>query len=280
METSYNSIVWTLDPVKKTPLVCVAGSIPKQIQIFDVDKSEHARSLVGHGKGINDLAISPLSTSILASAAEDYMIRLWNLEPKYEEQPCVAIFAGEGHKQPILAAQFHHNGRWMLSGGLDTAVCLWAVPSLEELERDDTLDGYPDPKTVYYPHFHSTEVHANYIDTLVFYDDLIISRSAKDQNTGNKNNEILLWKIDGFDPSAPASAEPPIPKPGVYTRRIQTASTAASVCCTRRACGLSLPWATRFPSISSGTCRSWKKGTILRKVQNRRRAGESQKERA
>lgn len=176
------------------------------------------RALAGHGRRINDLAISPLSTNMLASAADDYTIRLWNLEPKYQHQPCVAIFAGEGHRQPILAAQFHRNGQWMLSGGLDTAVCLWSVPTPIELERDGGIEGHSDPKVVYYPHFHSTEVHDNYIDALVFYEDLIISRAAKEQSDRDKNNEILLWKIDGFDPDQPPPTDPPIPKPGVCTR--------------------------------------------------------------
>lgn len=175
------------------------------------------RSLYGHGKGVNDLAVSPLSENIIASAAEDYTIRLWNIHPDFARQPCVAIFAGEGHRQPILACHFHPNGRWMLSSGLDTAICLWAVPSPQELERDN-YDDHVDPKVVYYPQFHSTEVHANYIDNVVFYGDLILSRSAKDQTDKTVDNNIILWKIDGFDSEEDPPEEPPIPSPGVCTR--------------------------------------------------------------
>lgn len=205
----------------RKPLLCIAGALPKQIQFIDVESGQRLSDLTlkGHGKGINDLAISPLSTSLIASASEDYTIRLWNIEPEYASQPCVAIFAGEAHRQPTLACHFHPNGRWMLSSGLDTAICLWAVPSLEELERDhDSETGHPDPKIIYYPHFHSTEVHSNYVDSVAFYGDLIISRASKDQTDKARDNTILLWKIDGFDSDSDPPLEPPIPSPGISTR--------------------------------------------------------------
>ncbi|WPG98803.1 WD40-repeat-containing domain protein [Acrodontium crateriforme] len=214
----YNSCVWTKHPVTQSPLLCLTGKIPKQIQIVDIDSGKVIRSLNGHGKGINDLAISPLSTNLLFSAAEDYTIRLWNLEPQYEEQPCVAVFAGEGHRQPILAINVHPNGRWMLSGSLDNAICLWAVPEPHELIRDPKNTGFQTPKTIYYPHFLSTEVHFNYVDCLKFHGDLIISRASRDVGPSSRTNEILLWKIEGFDSSLPAPAEPPVPSAGKSTR--------------------------------------------------------------
>jgi polycomb protein EED len=184
-----------------------------------IDTGEPLRILPGHGKGINDLAVSPLSTNLIASASEDYTIRLWNLHPKFDKQPCVAMFCGEGHKQPVLATSFHPNGRWMLSGGLDTAVCLWSVPAPAELDKtEEELQDHNEPRTIYYPQFYSTEVHHNYVDCLQFYGDLILSRASKDQNDRSKSNEILLWKIDGFDPNEPAPKNPPIPVPDVYTR--------------------------------------------------------------
>ncbi|KAK3719304.1 hypothetical protein LTR37_004523 [Vermiconidia calcicola] len=192
---------------------------PKQIKILDVDTGQLLRTLPGHGKSINDLAVSPLSTDLIASASEDYTIRLWNIHPKFESQPCVAMFCGEGHKQPILAIHFHPNGRWMLSGGLDTAVCLWSVPSLDDLDKtEEELNSHNEPKIVYYPQFFSTEVHYNYVDCLQFYGDLVLSRAAKDQNANSKSNEIILWKIEGFDPNEPAPNDPPIPAPDIHTR--------------------------------------------------------------
>ena len=107
----------------------------------------------------------------------------------------------------------------MLSGGLDTAVCLWSVPSLKELDKtDDEIQNHKEPKIIYYPHFYSTEVHHNYVDCLQFYGDLILSRASKDPNDREKKNEIILWKIEGFDPNEEPPSEPPIPAPDVHTR--------------------------------------------------------------
>lgn len=128
----------------------------------------------------------------------------------------MALFAGEGHKWPVMAVHFHPNGRWLLSGGQDTAVCLWAVPTLEELDKNGTTRH--EPITVYYPHFFSKELHPNYVDSLAFYGDLVISRSARDQNDRSKVNNILIWKIDGFESDKPTPAQPPIPVHGEQTR--------------------------------------------------------------
>jgi polycomb protein EED len=89
------------------------------------------------------------------------------------------------------------------------------VPSIEELEsRRKTTS---DPLIVYYPHFFSDEVHSNYVDSLAFYGDLIISRAASDPKIRKTINEILIWKIDGFDSDDPAPLEPAIPIVGKNT---------------------------------------------------------------
>ncbi|KAI6906021.1 hypothetical protein KC318_g7210 [Hortaea werneckii] len=217
----------------KDPNSCIQydSASPKQVQFYDIESDTplDQRALSGHGKGINDMAVSPISPNLIATASEDYTIRLWNMDPNFSKQPCVALFAGEGHRQPILACSFHPNGKWLLSSGLDTAICLWAVPSPSELlsQGGTTTTPHPSsssetpinpPKVIYYPHFHSTEIHANYIDNAVFYGDLILSRAALDQNARKAENIIMLWKIEGFDSDAPAPSEPPIPGPGVSTR--------------------------------------------------------------
>jgi WD40 repeat protein len=123
---SLNSLAWVQDPDTAQPLLCVAGSEHKHIKILDIDSGQVVHTLSGHGAAVNDLAVSPLSTTLLASAAEDSTIRIWNIDAKFQAAPCVALFAGEGHKAPILAIDFHPNGQWLLSGGIDHAICLWA----------------------------------------------------------------------------------------------------------------------------------------------------------
>lgn len=216
--TSLNSICWTKDG-KGRPLLCAAGSSPRTILIFDLEHDEPIRVLPGHGRAINDLQISPLSTDILVSASEDYSIRIWNLNAKHEKQPCRAIFAGQGHQQPLLTIDFHPNGRWLLSGAMDTAIALWAVPPLSEL--DEKTDDNLEPRVIAYPCFISQEIHSNYVDCVKWYGDSIISRAARAPSDGidkkMEKNEILLWKIDGFDCEMP-HPDPPMPYPGIFTR--------------------------------------------------------------
>ncbi|KXS99240.1 hypothetical protein AC578_6872 [Pseudocercospora eumusae] len=221
-DCAYNSLAWTKCPETGTPWLCIAGAEPKHIKILNIDTGKPVRCLTGHGKGINDLAVSPLSTHLLASCAEDATIRLWSLAPRFGKQPCVALFAGAGNRAPILAIHFHPNGKWLLSGGIDTAVCLWAVPALDELERAEDSSRASEPLIVYYPHFFSKELHPNYVDCFAFYGDLILSKAARgadsDKKKGGKLNEILLWKIEGFDSDKPPPEDPPIPEPAQQTR--------------------------------------------------------------
>ena len=55
------------------------------------------------GQDINDLAISPQSPWILASASLDLSVRIWSLDPAHESQPCMLICAGEGHREGLLS---------------------------------------------------------------------------------------------------------------------------------------------------------------------------------
>jgi polycomb protein EED len=94
-----------------------------------------------------DLAISPASPLILASASADHTVRLWSLDNAHDpsvdgRQPCAAICAGEGHRESVLSIvriacfvrleidgllepkAFHPLGRYLLSGGMDHAINL------------------------------------------------------------------------------------------------------------------------------------------------------------
>ncbi|KAF2138518.1 uncharacterized protein K452DRAFT_311456 [Aplosporella prunicola CBS 121167] len=195
-DIALSSIAWSQDSRTGDALICAGGDRPRCIKIFNVRTGKLVRQLKGHGEGINCLVTSPISPHILASAADDHAIRLWNLEPEYKKQPCSAIMSGkEGHRQGILSICFHHSGKYLVSGSLDTSIKLWVVPKLP-----DENTGSDKVNIIHYPHFSSTEIHTDYVDCIRFYGDLIISKSAKE-------NQILLWKIDGFNSSSPP---PPI----------------------------------------------------------------------
>src|SRR5690606_22375819 len=145
------------------------------IKILDVLEGEIVQTLLGHGDEILDLQVSPTDPSILASASTDTSIRLWSLDPAHRKQPCAAILSGEGHKETVLSIAFHECGRYLLCSGIDHVVSLWILPDLP-VERTGT----DTPTVVRYPHFSSCMIHTNYIDSIVFFGDLILSKAASE----------------------------------------------------------------------------------------------------
>lgn len=201
-----NSLVWSKDAATEHPLLCVSGE-DSRIKILDIVTGKLARTLVGHGDMVNDLTVSPKSPTVLASASMDRSIRIWNLKPGYEKNPGAVILGGDGHTEGILSIDLHRKGRYLISGGHDTRVNLWVIPeNVEQLPLPPTNGSSRNQvKKVNFPHFSSVEVHANYIDCIRFFEDLILSRAAEE-------DRILLWKIDGFsttdDYVSPESSAP------------------------------------------------------------------------
>ncbi|CAG8973840.1 hypothetical protein HYALB_00005585 [Hymenoscyphus albidus] len=201
-EEDLYSCVWTRDPSTRTPLLCAAGH-RGVVYIIDVVKGEILRVvLTGHGGDINDLAISPSSPYILASASYDQTVRIWSLDPAHEKYPLAAMLLGEGHKADVYTIAFHHNGRHLLSGGADSVVNLWTLPIFP-----DKNTGTAKPTLIRYPHFSSSEIHdGRIIDCVAWHGDLILSKSEEEE-VKEKENVIVLWCITSFDSSLP----PPSP---------------------------------------------------------------------
>lgn len=187
-----NSLVWSKHPVTGHPLICVAGE-DSRIKIFDIVTTKLTQTLLGHGGMVNDLTVSPNSPSVLASASMDRSIRIWNLNPGQEHNPCGIILGGDGHGEGILSMDIHRKGRYLISGGHDTRVNLWVIPENVEQLPLPPVNGSSrkQVKKINFPHFSSVEVHSDYVDCIRFFDDMIISRAGEE-------DRILLWKIDGF----------------------------------------------------------------------------------
>lgn len=145
-----------------------------------------------------------------------------------------------------LRQTFHHSGRYLLSGGMDTVVNLvgrhgseisvfpctllttravgdsrvprrqqWdgqghhhSLPALLKHRSPHRLCGLVIQPPIHLADVTTEEAAADLL-SLRFYDDLILSRSAKE-------NKILLWKIDGFSSSGavPAASAAPPPTSG------------------------------------------------------------------
>ncbi|KAI9795110.1 MAG: hypothetical protein M1816_000132 [Peltula sp. TS41687] len=183
-----NSCAWTKDLATSHPLICVAGTPPK-INVLDIVTGQVV-------KNINDLAVSPVSSDILASGSDDRSIRIWSLNDRHQTQPCALICAGQGHREAVLTIAFHASGRYLLSGGMDCTVNLWLLP---ELPNDTT--GSERPRVLHYPHFSTSAIHSDYVDCVMFFHDLVLSKCARE-------GKIVLWRISGFDGAlAPPSVD-------------------------------------------------------------------------
>ncbi|PFH55188.1 hypothetical protein XA68_10469 [Ophiocordyceps unilateralis] len=190
---------WTRDPATGSPYLCIGG-VDAKVKIFDISNTRLVECLVGHGGDINDLATSPVNSSIIASASDDTSVRIWSIDPIHKEQPCLCILAGEGHSWNLLTLAFHDSGRYLLSGGHDQVVNLWTIPDLP-------ISPITTPMLVHYPHFSTSAIHSGIVDCVAFYGDQILSRACHD-------NVIVLWRIEGFssDSEAPPPSAAPTPQ--------------------------------------------------------------------
>ncbi|KAM3439205.1 hypothetical protein NHJ13734_003812 [Beauveria thailandica] len=183
---------WTRDPTTGAPYICIGGG-DAMVKIYDVRTCTLVNCFAGHGGDVNDLATSPIDSSIIASASNDTSIRIWSLEEKFEAQPCLCILAGEGHSWNLLSLAFHATGRYLVSGGHDQVINLWTMPDLP-------TEPVVTPLQVHYPHFSTSAVHSGIVDCVAFCGDYILSRACHD-------NVIVLWSIEGFSSEAPAPSQ-------------------------------------------------------------------------
>lgn len=190
-EASGCCCTWTRNPITGVPYICVGGGDAK-VKIYDATDGNLAECFVGHGGDVNDLATSPMDSSIIASASDDTSVRIWSIDPKHKEQPCLCILAGEGHSWNLLSLAFHDTGRYLLSAGHDQVINLWTIPDLP-------TEPIVTPLQVHYPHFSTSAVHSGIVDCVAFYGDQILSRACHD-------NVIVLWRIEGFSSDGPPPA--------------------------------------------------------------------------
>ncbi|KAG5932766.1 hypothetical protein E4U59_007301 [Claviceps monticola] len=148
---------------------------------------------------VNDLTTSPTDPSVIASASDDTSVRIWSIDPVHRAQPCLCIFAGEGHSWSLLSVAFHDNGNYILSSGHDQVINLWTVPDLPS-------NAITTPYQVHYPHFSTSAVHGGIVDCVAFFGDYILSRACHD-------NIIVLWRIEGFSSDGPKQPQSTAPTP-------------------------------------------------------------------
>jgi len=108
--------------------LAVAGSADQGAGLYDVVSRKRRGSLTGHTNWIQELEYSPDGT-IIATASDDYTIRLWNASTG----KTVRVLTG--HTAPVYEVAFSPDGRILASASEDRTVRLWDSANGSRLGR-------------------------------------------------------------------------------------------------------------------------------------------------
>ncbi|KAG1667331.1 Striatin-3 [Nymphon striatum] len=90
-------------------------------------------TLRSHFDGVRALAFHP-SESVLITASEDHTLKLWNLQKTVPAKKAASldvepVYTFRAHVGPVLCLAMSSNGETCFSGGLDSTVRCWKIPS-------------------------------------------------------------------------------------------------------------------------------------------------------
>ncbi|MFM7426527.1 MAG: NB-ARC domain-containing protein [Elainella sp.] len=119
------AVVFAPHPGDPEQQILVSASDDYQIKLWDLQTGDCLRTLTGHQRSVNTLALSP-DGQWIASGSLDTTIRLWNL--RQPDQPPRVL---AGHGQRVWSVTFSPSGRTLASASEDHTVKLWDVASGE-----------------------------------------------------------------------------------------------------------------------------------------------------
>lgn len=190
-EEIYYSCAW--GSTSRCKLALIVAGFRGILKVINCLTYEIDGILVGHGNAINDLRVHPIQNSLVFSASKDESVRLWNIETNV----CIAVFSGEkGHRDEILCVDPHPLGNCFVSAGMDTSIKIWG---LEEPRIKNAIEAsFNNPKrignrpflalSIQIPLFSTTQVHSDYVDSVRWVGNCILSKSTK--------NRVALWAPD------------------------------------------------------------------------------------
>ena len=131
MEGSYGSVKSSDSLVFSHDGVRVIAGAGKNIADITVLTGDQDLYDPGHTDWVNTVAYSP-SGRLIASGADDWTIRLWDLNTANAREPAL-----HGHAGDVLSAKFCSDGRFLVTGSSDRTIRLWDLAKTWALQGDD-----------------------------------------------------------------------------------------------------------------------------------------------
>lgn len=178
--------------------ILVVAGLRGVIRIIDTTGMECVHSFIGHTAAVNEVKINPKDSYMLLTASRDHSIRLWCIKTRV----CVAIFGGHGgHRDQVISVAFDSQGNRFVSGSMDHSLQVWDLTKTDikrTIERAKEYGAgtgvlcFPTYK-VHAADFVTRDVHANYIDCVLWFGDLILSTSCGEPRS------IMCWHLNHSD---------------------------------------------------------------------------------
>eukprot|EP00761_Pharyngomonas_kirbyi_P001375 gb/GECH01001379.1/.p1 GENE.gb/GECH01001379.1/~~gb/GECH01001379.1/.p1 ORF type:complete len:400 (+),score=101.82 gb/GECH01001379.1/:1-1200(+) len=163
------------------PVIAVGGA-GQVVKIINCQSGKCLTELIGHGGSIHRLSFHPTDHTLLLSSSKDESVRIWNVSTGQ----CIAVYGGhEGHRNEILAADFHKSGSVFVTGGMDNSVKIWAMLDTTTMTTDDKAP------LRHYPVYVTDDIHQNYVDCVKFLGDTLFSKSM--EGNMEAGDSIRMW---------------------------------------------------------------------------------------
>lgn len=122
-----------ISPNKETFAVCTSKGI---IRVYNLNSGSLISTLLGHSKGVSDIAYSPIDSNIIALCSDDLTIRIWSIN----KSKCLRIL--KKHTYHITTISFNSKGNILISGAADETIVVWDLTTGRSLK---TLAAHSDP---------------------------------------------------------------------------------------------------------------------------------------
>ncbi|KRH94668.1 Transcriptional repressor EED/ESC/FIE, required for transcriptional silencing, WD repeat superfamily [Pseudoloma neurophilia] len=200
--------------VQYTYYMALAGEMAF-IKLIDLFAPQNFHIMKGHGSKIIRLLNHPIYDHLLFSCSADTTIRMWDVIKK----ETVCVFGGLcGHEDIVLSIDISKDGKWLVSGGSDNCIKVWALSPIFEAAARQTQDSTNTVKSsqslqvnsqilasgileikkhqpirVHFPVFSTQVLNKSYINHLELYGNVIISK--------NLSHRVSIFVFEGMFPA-------------------------------------------------------------------------------